>query len=74
MTYLEKEKRRARGRALLVIGSIIIVFFGVYGYLVYLQAPGWGATLIFPTVVGVVILVIGLLLIVSSREKSPIAT
>ena len=65
-TEKKKKRRRTAGIGLVVIGSLISVFFGVYGYLVSLQSAAWGATLIFPTVVGVVIIVIGLCLSATS--------
>lgn len=58
------------GIVLLVIGSIGIVFFGSYMYLVGLQSPGWGMVFIFPTIIGVVIFVIGLVLLRASRKKN----
>lgn len=69
-TEKKKKRRRTAGIGLVVIGSLISVFFGVYGYLVGLQSAGWGALFIFPTIVGVVIIVIGVFLLVLSFSES----
>ena len=69
-TEKKKKRRRTAGIGLVVIGSLISVFFGVYGYLVSLQSAGWGAIFINPTIVGVVIIVIGVCLLVLSFSES----
>ena len=69
-TEKKKKRRRTAGIGLVVIGSLISVFFGVYGYLVSLQSAGWGAIFINPTIVGVIIIVIGICLLVLSFSES----
>ena len=72
MIYREKKivkRRRPKGIVLLVIGSICIVFFGSYMYVVGLSTPGWAMVFITPTIVGVLIFVIGLIRLLASRKK-----
>jgi len=71
MTNAKKivKRRRPKGIVLLVIGSISIVFFVFYMYIVGLQAPGWAMTLITPIIIGVLIFVIGLVRLLVSRKK-----
>ena len=63
-------EKKIAGIVLLVIGSISIVFFGSSMYVVGLQSPGWATVFIFPIIVGVVIFVIGLVVLLTSRKKN----
>ena len=69
MLMTNVKRRRPKGIVLLVIGSICIVFFGSYMYVVGLSTPGWAMVFITPTIVGVLIFVIGLIRLLASRKK-----
>ena len=70
MLMTNVKRRRPKGIVLLVIGSIIIVFFGSSLYLVGGgQSPEWATVFTFPTIVGVLIFVIALVRLLVSRKK-----
>ena len=62
--------KKILGIVLLVIGSFSIVFFGSCMYAVGLQSTVWWMVFIFPIIVGVVISVIGLVVLLTSRKEN----
>ena len=65
-----KKREKITGIIIIVIGSIFLVFMNIYGYLYALQLPGVGGSVfILPTIIGVVIIIIGLLPLLTSRKK-----
>ena len=58
------------GIILLVIGLIMIIFFGFSMVIVGSQSSGWGMVFIAPLIVAVIVFLIGTVLLLTSRKKN----
>ena len=63
MATEKKKRRRTVGIIILVIGVIMIIFFGISMVIIGSQSWGWGLVFITPLIVAVIVTIIGIVLL-----------